>query len=372
MSGSPQLEVLSPGAFASVQDLGRRGYRRMGVPWAGALDLGLMRLANALAGNAPGQPVIECFDGGQQFSARGGALRVAVAGDVAVELHSAGERRVFPAWRSFTLADGEQLRLGRMPRGRIAIVALAGLALPLVLGSAATYARAGLGGLDGRVLTAGARLPAVAAPDLPEQMLAQQPAGSGGPIRVITGPQADHFSDQALATLFSAEYRVSTDADRMGVRLEGPALTHRGAPEIVSDATVPGSIQVPGNGQPIVLLADAQTAGGYPKIATVVSADLGRMAAARPGQMLRFERVDAATGEQLAREAERRTLALLATLRPLLAEGVDEAALYNSNLVSGVLHALSAEYIPQPHLLPHPVTAPPVGSGALPQRSKPA
>ncbi|HRC39721.1 MAG TPA: hypothetical protein PK420_16730, partial [Rubrivivax sp.] len=150
----------------------------------------------------------------------------------------------------------------------------------------------------------------------------------------------------ALAAFTESGYRITTDADRMGVRLEGPALVHQGAPEIVSDATVPGSIQVPGNGQPIVLLADAQTAGGYPKIATVIGADLPRLAASRPGQELRFAWVDAAEGERLARAAEAETLALLATLRPLLVGGVDEAALYGGNLVSGFLHALSAEHRP--------------------------
>ncbi len=123
-------------------------------------------------------------------------------------------------------------------------------------------------------------------------------------------------------------------------------LEHFGAAEIVSDATVPGSIQVPGKGQPIVLLADAQTAGGYPKIATVVGADLARVAQARPGQTLRFAFVGAAEAERIARDAEAETLALLAALRPLLVGGIDDAALYACNLVAGVLDALSAEYRP--------------------------
>ncbi|MEO7245791.1 MAG: hypothetical protein ABIX12_11670, partial [Rubrivivax sp.] len=119
------------------------------------------------------------------------------------------------------------------------------------------------------------------------------------------------------------------------------ALAHLGAPEIVSDATAPGSIQVPGNGQPIVLLADAQTAGGYPKIGTVIGADLPRLAAARPGQALRFAWVSAADGERIARDAEAETLALLRSIRPLTVGGVDLAALYGSNLLSGFVHALA-------------------------------
>ncbi|MDH5339275.1 MAG: biotin-dependent carboxyltransferase family protein [Rubrivivax sp.] len=343
MSAPAVLEVVAPGAYASLQDLGRRGYRRVGVPWAGVLDARLMRIANALVGNAEGTPVIECFDGGLQLAARDGTLRLAVAGDAVVEVECAGERRLLTSWRSLTLADGDVLRVRRLERGRIAVVALEGLALPRMLGSASTYARAALGGIDGRALTAGSRLRAPPASERLEQMLPDPPRPAAGPVRVVAGPQADHFASATLAAFVDAEYRVGTDADRMGVRLDGPALAHLGAPEIVSDATVPGSIQVPGNGQPIVLLADAQTAGGYPKIGTVIGADLPRLAASRPGQVLRFAWVDAAEGERLARLAEAELKAMLGTLRPLLDGGVDLAALYACNLVSGMVNGLSPE-----------------------------
>lgn len=341
MSATALLEVRSPGAYASLQDAGRRGYRRVGVPWAGALDARLMRIANALLGNAEAAPVIECFDGGAQFAARGGALRLAVAGDAVLEIDSGGQRRRLDSWRSFRLDDGDTLRIKRVDAGRIVVVAIEGLALPQMLGSASTYARAALGGVDGRALRPGTQLRVAAAGDRAEQMLGRAASRSAGPIRVIAGPQDDHFDAATLAAFCRADYRVTMDADRMGVRLEGPPLAHAGAREIVSDATAPGSIQVPGNGQPIVLLADAQTAGGYPKIATVIGADLPRVAAARPGQILRFAWVDAAQGEGLARAAEAETRALLAAIVPLRDGGVDEAALYGGNLVSGVVDALS-------------------------------
>jgi allophanate hydrolase len=346
VSGLSRLELVTAGAYASVQDLGRRGHRRIGVPWSGALDSRLMRIANALAGNAPGAPVIECFDGGQQFAARGGAVRVAVAGDAVIECTSGGELRVLDAWRSLTLAEGDCLRMRRLLRGRLAMIAVEGLELPKVLGSASTYARAALGGIDGRALTAGAVLATRPASGRIEQMLSSVPSVPAGPLRIVAGPQADHFGPDALTALVETTYRVTADADRMGVRLEGPALAHRLAREIVSDATAPGSIQVPGNGQPIVLLADAQTAGGYPKIATVIGADLPRLAATRPGQAVRFAWVSASEGERLARAAEAETLALLSSLRPLLVGGVDEAALYASSLVTGFVDALSAEFRP--------------------------
>lgn len=162
----------------------------------------------------------------------------------------------------------------------------------------------------------------------------------------MAGPQADHFSAATRDVLVGNDYRVTAEADRMGIRLEGERLEHLGAAEIVSDATVPGSIQVPGAGQPIVLLADAQTAGGYPKIATVITADLGRMAALRPGQTLRFAVVSAEDGARIARTAEAETRAMLASIRPLPSDGIDLVALYTGNLVGGVVHALSAEYRP--------------------------
>jgi biotin-dependent carboxylase-like uncharacterized protein len=343
---SPALEVLSPGPLASIQDAGRRGLRRIGVPWAGVLDVRLMRLANALAGVADDAPVIECFDGGQQFAARGATLRVAVAGDAELELERGGERRALPAWRSLRLHDGDTLRIRRLRSGRIAMVALEGLAVPAMFGSASTYARAGLGGVDGRALRSGDRLAAAPTRGGPDAALPLPPKPHAGPVRVVPGPQADHFTAAALQTLLGSDYRVTPEADRMGVRLQGPPLAHAGSHDIVSDATVPGSIQVPGNGQPIVLLADAQTAGGYPKIATVIGADLALVAGSRPGQALRFAAVDVAEGERLARAAEAATRALLAAIRPLAGDGIDERALYTENLVSGTVHALAPEWRP--------------------------
>ena len=174
-----------------------------------------------------------------------------------------------------------------------------------------------------------------------EQILRRPRAPERGAMRVVLGPQADHFDAAALASFFGSEYQVSTEVDRMGVRLQGPALLHndRGG-EIVSDATVPGSIQVPGNGLPIVLLADGQTAGGYPKIATVISADLPRLAVAAVGTPLRFESVTVAQAEVLAREHEAGLRRLLSAIEPLALDGdVDLHAMYNANLVSGMIDA---------------------------------
>lgn len=340
------LEIRAPGALSSIQDAGRRGYRRIGVPWAGALAPQLMRIANRLVGNDEGAPVIECFGGGLSLAVREGSARIALAGDASARLLRDGEATTLAPWRSATLRAGDELRLLDSGRDRAITLAIAGLACRQQLGSSATYARAGLGGRDGRPLRAGVRIDAADASGNAEMMLREAPErDDAAPIRIVAGPQADHFDETALALLTSTDYRITAEADRMGVRFDGAALAHRDAAsrEIISDATVPGSIQVPGNGLPIVLLADGQTAGGYPKIATVASADLPRLALRRPGDAVRFALVTVAEAEALARAAETRTRALLAGIAPLAEDGIDLEALYTGNLIGGMVYALSPD-----------------------------
>lgn len=341
------VEVVSPGALSTLQDLGRPGWRRHGVPGCGALDAALLRIANVLAGNAEGAAAIEFFVAGPTLKALDEPVQLGFAGDFSLTLVRAnGERTQLDSWRSVTLWPGDTLRAGSPRNNRCGVVAVRGLVAPLVLGSASTYMRALLGGYGGRALAAGDKLSASAMPlkagMVPtEQILRRPRAPERGAMRVVLGPQADHFDAAALASFFGSEYQVSTEVDRMGVRLQGPALLHndRGG-EIVSDATVPGSIQVPGNGLPIVLLADGQTAGGYPKIATVISADLPRLAVAAVGTPLRFESVTVAQAEVLAREHEAGLRRLLSAIEPLALDGdVDLHAMYNANLVSGMIDA---------------------------------
>lgn len=343
---SAVVAILSPGALASVQDLGRHGYRRFGVPRAGTLAPDLLRIANRLVGNPDGSPAIEFFVGGLALAARDEPLQLGFAGNFAVEIvASDGAKRLLPSWRSVVLAPGEQARCGMIAGSRVGVVAVAGLAPPRLLGSASTYARAGLG----QLLGAGDQLPATSvAPGTPCHWLPAPPAVAAPdtPIRLVLGPQDDHFSTAALVTLESVTYTVSREADRMGMRLDGPVLEHKpGMTEIASDGIVPGAIQVPGNGLPIVLLADGQTAGGYPKIATVISADLPRLAALPPGAPLRFSLIDLAGAALAARQAEAELLACLAAIEPLGPEGgIDLNALYTENLVSGMINAQAEEW----------------------------
>lgn len=312
---SVQLRCVNPGALATVQDAGRMGYQRYGVPPSGAVDLFTFHIANALVGNDPDEAAVEFTLTGGSWTVEGGACRVAVAGAFPVALNGT----TLPAFRALDLMTGDQLKIGvgaGAARGYLAVAG--GFDIEPVLGSRATHVRSGLGGLDGKALAKGARL-ALRAPEVSDPPLALDPRlarHDPGAVRVLPGPQDDCFDAAALHAFFAQVWRMHPQSDRMGLRLDGRALTHKGGFNIVSDGIAPGSIQVPGNGLPIVLLADRQSTGGYPKIATVVSADLPRLGQLRPGDTVRFEAVTVEVAETLAREAASRMNLLRGALRP--------------------------------------------------------
>lgn len=339
---SPCLTVVRPGLFATIQDLGRFGYQELGMPVAGALDPVALRLANALVGNPAGTAGVEIALLGPALRIDAESVRVAVVGPMALRLEREGEApAALEPYRTHTLHRGDVLALGAVTGASVACLAVAGgFALEPFLGSLSTYVRAGIGPLGGRPLGDGARIPLVrdTAPEGADVELPEPPDYGSGPVRVVLGPQDDRFTAGALETFLSATYRVGRDADRMGLRLEGPALAHRGSADIPSDGLVTGSVQVPGNGQPILLLNDHQTAGGYAKIATVISADLPRVGRLRPGDGLTFRAVGVEEAEAIRRRQEQAIAGWLRAIRPVRpAGGVDLDALYSENLVSGVV-----------------------------------
>jgi allophanate hydrolase len=338
---SPSLKVLAPGLHTTVQDLGRIGYQDIGVPVSGALDGFSLRLANALVGNPASMAALEILLGGPTLEVTADAVRMALAGPGA-SLEICGERpRIVPGAESITLSRGEVFRTLVGRESACCYLAVeGGLAVPLVLGSASTYVRAAIGGIEGRLLRRDDMVPLVNARPLERRELrlpTPPKVAPDGPIRVVLGPQKEYFTDEAVAALLGAEFRVSQSADRMGMRLDGPLLDHRRGWDIVSDAIPTGAIQVPGSGQPIVLLADHQTTGGYPKIATVVSADLPIVGRRRPGDTLRFAAVSVEAAEELCRDEQRRLSALIAAFEPVPEDcDIDLGSLYGENLISGV------------------------------------
>ncbi|HEV2300005.1 MAG TPA: biotin-dependent carboxyltransferase family protein [Stellaceae bacterium] len=336
------FKVLSPGLQTTVQDQGRVGHQRIGVPVSGALDGESLALANALVGNPPGMAGFEILHQGPRVAVLAESVRIALAGDGAAIETASGE--FVPAWRSATLLRGAEFSVVAARGAACSYLAVAGgLEVPLFLGSASTYVRGRFGGIEGRALKAGDIVPLALprAPEGPERRLPKPPsAGLGERVRVILGPQREFFTDEAVAALLDGEFRVSQNADRMGMRLDGPPLPQKSGWDIVSDAIPTGAIQVPGSGQAILLLADHQTTGGYPKIACVASADLSRIGRLRPGDTLRFAAVGVEEAEALARDEAARLAELAASLEPCFeAAALDLGSLYRANLISGVVSA---------------------------------
>lgn len=339
------LEIVQPGLGTTVQDRGRAGQRHHGVPPSGWLDAPLAQAANALLGNPPDAAVLELRGMGTVLRVASGPVRVALAGQIsAIGGHRDQRRSALPAWHSATLHTGDQLQLGAAVSGCAYLAVAGGLLLPPQLGSRSSYGRAGFAGPLGRALQPGDRLPCgLCRPNEPHEWRSRTPwHPATGPLRVLLGPQQDHFTAHAVAQFLSQDWQASAAQDRMGLRLVGQPLAHvnAAAADIVSDGVVCGAIQVPANGQPIVLLADCQTVGGYPKIATVISADLPRLAHVRPGSRVRFQAVTLETAHQALRDEGARWQRWLASREPYQPPGaLDEAALYACNLVSGVVHA---------------------------------
>lgn len=283
------LCVLSAGPACQVQDLGRPGWRRFGLPEGGAMDVLAVYENAALLGQPVDRAVIEMGVVGGRFEARGGPLRVALTG-APMRAALDGARVAWNA--SHLLEPGRVLEIGAAERGVYGYLGVGGgVGVDPWLGSRSTHARAAVGGLDGRALRGGDVLPVGDDPaDRVGWSVPARERFDGGALRVLWGPQSCLFAASERARFLKEGYRVGRRADRMGVRLEtdAPPLIAEGHLSGASDAVTLGDVQVPGDGAPVVLLADRQTTGGYPRIATVIHADLPRMAQARPGTAVQF------------------------------------------------------------------------------------
>jgi KipI family sensor histidine kinase inhibitor len=302
--GPAAAEVLSPGLFTTVQDRGRAGWRGLGVAGSGAWDAPSLEDANAALGNEPGAAALECALHGPELRFLR-AARFAVAG---ADLGATLERSDLGPWpvplgAAVLARPGNVLRFAGRREGCRAVIAFeGGIAAPQVLGSRSTDLSAGFGGIGGRPLQGGDRLALLQPSDGARAPRSPGPRPKGaGPLRVILGPQDDAFHPDEVGAFLASEYRVRPESDRVGCRLAGRRLAHRGAAEIVSDGMLPGCIQVPPDGQPIVMGPDGPTTGGYPKIAAVIGADLRRLGQLAPGDAVRFRAV---TAEEALRARE--------------------------------------------------------------------
>lgn len=299
-----ELVVLDPGPQTTVQDLGRFGSQSLGVPPAGAADPDALETANLLVGNDRGEACLECTLQGPELEFTGPAAFSVCGARTAVLLNGAA----VPMWETLYAKAGDVLAIGPAEAGlRAYLAAAGGFDVPVVLGSRSTYARAGFGGWRGRPIRAGDRIPLRGGLDpagtprlrVPEGVRPEYPPEIS--VRALPSHELDRFLPESVDLFFREVYTVSPKSDRMGCRLVGAPLKHSRGADIVSSGVQTGTVQVPGDGLPIVLLPDRQTTGGYTRIAHVIRADLPKLGQARPGDRVRFLRI----GPEEARAAWR-------------------------------------------------------------------
>ena len=303
------IEVIRPGFLTTVQDLGRTGYQRFGMPVGGAMDPIALCLANRLVGNADGAAALEITVKGPEILFVSDAIVALTGGDLSPMLNGKPAR----LWTAIWMSRGSTLSFGERESGARQYLAIAGgIDVPAVLGSRSTHLRSRTGGFSGRALAQGdivsSGMPASrAARRIGESVPAKaRPRYDRHPtLRVIPGPQDDGFAPEALETLVSSRYTISAESDRMGYRLTGPPLVHAAGADIISDATPLGALQVPQNQQPILLMADRQTTGGYPKIAVVITSDIPLAAQLMPGDTVGFSLTDLTGALNILREQRR-------------------------------------------------------------------
>lgn len=299
------FEVIQPGFLTTVQDKGRHGYQQYGVPVSGAMDTYALLAANLLVGNSGGEACLEITVVGPRLRVLD-EIAIAITG---ADLSPSLNNNPLPMWQVVAVCSGDTISFGQPRSGCRSYLAVAGgIDVPLIMGSRATYLRSRLGGLKGRPLHSGDRLHSgkarteIAMRLLPPQYVPEYQTENE--LRAVLGPQDDYFTENGIRTFLGSEYTISLQADRMGYRLEGPPIEHRAGADIVSDGIPAGAVQVPGDGLPIILLADRQTTGGYVKIATVSSVDLPKLAQAQPGERVRFLPVTEEEAYHLLREYE--------------------------------------------------------------------
>lgn len=305
------IKVINGGLLATVQDKGRYGFQAGGVQVSGVMDRDAAELANFLVGNEPEAAVLETTYLGPELEFAEAALVAATGGLPDMLLDG---KKVEP-YRSLVVRQGQRLKLAAQKSGMRAYIAVAGgLAVPKVMGSRSTNLKLAIGGLAGRKLQAGDELPTGQPGEYAQAVLAgtKRPRVAKlpealkpenvQPIRIILGPQDDYFSQEEIERFCQEIYTVSNESDRMGYRLQGRPVAKTNNRDLITDGIVFGSIQIPPNGQPIIMLADHQTTGGYPKLATVATVDLPKLAQAMPGTKLQFSLVTVQAAQKLLRQ----------------------------------------------------------------------
>lgn len=286
------LQVNKPGPFSIIQDSGRYGYQRYGLAPAGAMDEVAYRLGNYLLGNSPEAASLEFTIKGPELEVSGPTYIAVTGGPCEITVN---DEKVYPPYAPIRIETGDRVSIGAITEGTRGYLSLAGgIDVPSQLSSRSTYLRGKVGGIEGRPVQAGdevytaGRYGSIGRP-LPT---AKWPVYKGPfEVDVIMGPQEEFFTEKGIHTFLSETFTISKEADRMGYRLNGPEIEHEGEADIISDGIPLGAVQVPGHRQPIIMMKDRQTTGGYPKIATTASYEIYRLGQARPGEQVKFNKV---------------------------------------------------------------------------------
>jgi len=304
------FEVLEPGILTTVQDLGRYGFSQFGVPASGALDVFSSRVGNLLVGNGEGEAVLEITLMGLKMK----ALKEVVISITGGDLRPALNGEPLAMWKTHLLVEGDVLHFKIARAGCRAYLAVrGGFGVPRIMGSSSTYLSGNFGGFEGRKLRRGDILDTLGFSSPLDTLGLQFPIDwisfpeKEISLRIIPGPQKGHFTEEGFQTFCSSSYRVTPQCDRMGIRLEGPRIERRPDAEesIISEGLISGAIQVPGDGNPIIILTELVT-GGYTKIATIISTDLSKTAQLKPGDRVRFMPISIEEAHDLLREQEER------------------------------------------------------------------
>ncbi|KGK89360.1 biotin-dependent carboxyltransferase family protein [Clostridium sp. HMP27] len=303
-----EIKIKNPGLLTLIQDNGRYGYQQFGVPVSGVMDGFSHRIANILVGNNENEALLEVTILGPEIEIMNGSLIAITGGDLSPFLNG----KPIPMWESIRIKKGDILGFGQIKNGCRSYIAFAGgIQVKKVMGSGSTYVKARIGGLNGGNLKSGDiikignledNLTSTKYRKLPNKYI---PTYSNNiEVRVILGPQDDYFTEKGMEKFLSSEYKVTNECDRMGYRLEGEAIEHTNGGDIISDGINFGAIQIPSHGQPIIMMADRQTAGGYTKIANIISIDLPKIAQAKPGDCITFKKVTIYEAQRLLKEVE--------------------------------------------------------------------
>jgi antagonist of KipI len=299
------MKILKPGMYTTIQDVGRYNYQKSGMSVAGAMDQFSLKVANILVGNSDSEACLEATLFGPHIEFSGDALIAVTGANISPMINN----NAVEMWSGIKVTTGDVLSFGTSKSGCRGYIAIAnGMDVPDVMGSKSTYVKGKVGGFHGRILKSGDEIKIKSSGENKNTCVVKLPTefiplyNKDNTVRVVLGPQDDYFTENGINTFLSSPYEVTNEFDRMGYRLAGSKITHKTGADIISDGITMGSVQIPGHGAPIIMMADRQTTGGYTKIATVITSDINIVGQLKPGDSVSFKSIDIVEAHKVYKE----------------------------------------------------------------------